>query len=144
MLIYFMLTLVFLLTRSNRPDVSILLDCGEGTVGQINRFYGSRAEDVIRNIKALHITHMHGDHHMGVMDLIRARQKYMPENRPPLLLMAPKKQFGALLNFYDTHFGHVCDEFIMIDNEDLVSMPIDHLQTELYLHILLIYRSHPD
>lgn len=84
------------------------------------RFYGSRIEDVIRSIKALHITHMHGDHHMGVMDLIRIRQKYMPENRPKLFLMSPQKPFGELLNFYEEKFGNVIDEFTMINNEDLV------------------------
>lgn len=97
-----------------------MLDCGEGTVGQICRFYGCRTEDIIRNIKALHITHMHGDHHMGFMELIRTRQKYMPDNRPPLLLMAPKLPFEALLDFYEKNFGNVRDELIMIDNEDLV------------------------
>lgn len=103
-----------------RPDSSILLDCGEGSVGQMYRFYGSRTGDAIRSIKALHVTHMHSDHHVGVMDLIRARQKYMPENRPKLLLMAPKQAFGSLLNFYEKYFGNVRDEFTMIDNEDLV------------------------
>lgn len=97
-----------------------MLDCGEGTVGQICRFYGSQTEDVIRNIKALHITHMHGDHHMGVMELIRIRQKYMPENRPPLLLMAPLQPFKSLLEFYEEHFGNVTNEFTFIDNDDLV------------------------
>ncbi|XP_031626112.1 ribonuclease Z, mitochondrial-like [Contarinia nasturtii] len=103
------------------PDTSILLDCGEGTVGQICRFYGSQTEEIIKNIKALHITHMHGDHHMGVMDFIRMRQKYMPENRNPLLLMAPKDEFGALLNFYEENFGNVLCEFMMIDNKDLIN-----------------------
>lgn len=97
-----------------------MLDCGEGTVGQICRFYGSRTEDVIRNIKALHITHMHGDHHMGIMDFIRIRQKYMPENRPPLLLMSPLEEFTEVLKFYEKNFGNVLSEFIIIDNEDLV------------------------
>lgn len=67
---------------------------------------------------------MHGDHHMGVMDLIRARQKYMPENRPPLLLMAPKQQFSTLLNYYEENFGNVHGEYLMIDNEDLVRFSI--------------------
>lgn len=101
------------------------MDCGEGTVGQICRFYGSRTEDVIRSIKALHITHMHGDHHMGVMDLIRTRQKYMPENRPKLFLMSPQKPFGELLNFYEEKFGNVINEFTMINNEDLVRIQLN-------------------
>lgn len=99
-----------------------MLDCGEGTVGQMCRFYGSRTEDVIKSIKALHITHMHGDHHMGFMDLVRIRQKYMPVERPPLLLMSPQLPFEALLNFYEKHFGDVLNDFIMINNEDLVSL----------------------
>lgn len=65
---------------------------------------------------------MHDDHHMGVMSLIRARQKYMPKNRPPLLLMAPKEQFSLLLNLYDQHFGNVRNEFFMIDNNDLANI----------------------
>lgn len=65
---------------------------------------------------------MHGDHHMGVMNLIRIRQKMMPENRPRLLLLAPKKPFDALLDFYEENFGNVRDELTMIDNEDLVRL----------------------
>lgn len=101
-------------------DTSILLDCGEGSVGQMCRLYGERTEDIIRSIKALHITHMHGDHHMGVMDFIRMRQKCMPENRPPLLVMAPLQPFEQLLNFYEQHFGSVRDEITLINNADLV------------------------
>lgn len=63
---------------------------------------------------------MHGDHHMGIMDFIRMRQKCIPENREPILLMAPKQQFVELLNFYETHFGNVLCEFTIIDNDDLV------------------------
>lgn len=103
------------------PDTSILLDCGEGSVGQLYRFYGDQTEDIIRSIKALHITHMHGDHHMGIMDFIRLRQKCIPENRPPLLLMAPKEPFEDLLNFYEQNFRNVRNEFNLMDNADLVS-----------------------
>lgn len=110
-----------------RPKTSILLDCGEGTVGQICRFYGNRTEDVIRNIKALFITHMHGDHHMGVMELIRTRQKYMPLDRPVLILMAPQQPFDELLNFYEENFGDVRNEFLMINNEDLVRLSIKNI-----------------
>lgn len=98
------------------------------------RFYGSRTEDVIRSIKALHITHMHGDHHMGVMDLVRRRQKYMPDNRPKLLLMAPKQPFESLLNFYEEHFGNVRDEFTMLNNEDLVRMQLCKTDCEIAEH----------
>lgn len=74
-----------LIRRSNRPNSSILLDCGEGTLGQMCRFYGSVTDDVIRNIKALHITHMHGDHHMGIIFVIiyifTAYSEYLRNNQ---------------------------------------------------------------
>lgn len=48
------------------PDCSILLDCGEGTAGQIVRLYGrDRAEQVFRSLKAIYISHLHADHHLG-------------------------------------------------------------------------------
>lgn len=65
---------------------------------------------------------MHGDHHMGIMDFVRLRQKCIPENRPPVVLMAPKQPFEEVLNFYEQHFGHVRNEFGLIDNADLVRL----------------------
>lgn len=44
----------------------MLLDVGEGTLGQIIRFYGDEADDVIRKLKAIYISHMHADHHIGM------------------------------------------------------------------------------
>ena len=48
-----------------RPDSYILLDCGEGTAGQLYRHYGDEATaNILRNLKAIFISHMHADHHM--------------------------------------------------------------------------------
>lgn len=48
-----------------RKDTCIILDAGEGTCGQIYRFYGEEANDVIIKIKAVYISHLHADHHIG-------------------------------------------------------------------------------
>lgn len=48
-----------------RQDSCILLDVGEGTCGQIYRFYGDEAPKVIAKIKAIYVSHMHADHHIG-------------------------------------------------------------------------------
>lgn len=105
----------------NRPESSVLLDCGEGTFGQMCRFYGNDTAKVISNIKGIFISHMHGDHHMGIMDLLRSRQKYMPTDRKRLVIMAPKIEFGDLLDFYEEKFGNVASEYILLDNANLVS-----------------------
>lgn len=103
------------------PDHCILLDCGEGTAGQIIRFYGDQSEQVFQKIKAIFISHMHGDHHVGLMELLRMREKFMPAaDRPRMLLMGPMEQFGPLLEFYEQNFGNVLSHFNSIDNSKLV------------------------
>lgn len=42
---------------------SLLLDCGEGTFGQLCRHYGEQVDQVLCNIAAVFVSHMHTDHH---------------------------------------------------------------------------------
>jgi ribonuclease Z len=50
-----------------------LLDCGEGTLGQIRRvFDAAETADVLRNLQCIVISHVHADHHMGTASLIKA------------------------------------------------------------------------
>lgn len=107
----------------NRPDTAILLDCGEGTAGQIIRFYGKQSEHIFRKIKAVFVSHMHGDHHVGFMELLRMREKAMIDHDlPPLLIMAPMEPFGELLEFYEKNFGNVMQQLNCIENNDLVKL----------------------
>ena len=50
-----------------------LLDCGEGTIGQIRRLFSEdEAAEVLRNLRCIVISHVHADHHMGVVSVVRA------------------------------------------------------------------------
>ncbi|KAL8858107.1 MAG: hypothetical protein Q9178_005284 [Gyalolechia marmorata] len=52
---------------------SYLFDCGEGTLGQLRRLYNSNQLDgVLRDLKAIWISHMHADHHLGTTSVIKA------------------------------------------------------------------------
>lgn len=52
---------------------SYLLDCGENTLGQLRRVYGEAgADDVIRDLRAVWISHLHADHHLGTAAVLRA------------------------------------------------------------------------
>ncbi|KAL8674029.1 MAG: hypothetical protein Q9168_001561 [Polycauliona sp. 1 TL-2023] len=52
---------------------SYLFDCGEGTLGQLKRLYGpTELKSVLRDLKAIWISHMHADHHLGTTSVIKA------------------------------------------------------------------------
>lgn len=50
-----------------------LLDCGEGTLGQIKRLYGEKeTTNILRNLQCIVISHVHADHHLGTTSVIKA------------------------------------------------------------------------
>jgi ribonuclease Z len=59
----------------------VLLDAGEGTWGQLARKFGddltstSSVWQVLRELKCIFISHMHGDHHIGLAKLLAMRQR---------------------------------------------------------------------
>jgi ribonuclease Z len=63
---------------------SILLDCGEGTWGQLARQFGEDgAADILRDLKCIFVSHVHGDHHMGLTKLLWKRKQLMTAANPP-------------------------------------------------------------
>jgi ribonuclease Z len=54
------------------PDIgSILLDAGESTYGQMLRMAGAAGiDESINNLKAIFISHLHADHHLGVVQVL--------------------------------------------------------------------------
>lgn len=61
---------------------NILLDAGEGTWGQLTRQFGQEDTisssrnvwDVLRDLKCIFISHAHGDHHMGLANILEKRK----------------------------------------------------------------------
>ena len=46
-------------------DESMLLDCGENTLGQLYRFYGNaNIVGVLEKLRAIFVSHLHADHHL--------------------------------------------------------------------------------
>ncbi|KAK9477415.1 hypothetical protein V1514DRAFT_309289 [Lipomyces japonicus] len=108
---------------------SVLLDCGENTHGSLLRMYGRKqANEILREIKIIYISHLHGDHHFGLLPFIEARhrafEEYNKQNPnqqrdPELFLIGPTKvvlsleewsqcvQFGIEhVKFLDCHVLH--------------------------------------
>lgn len=49
-----------------------LFDCGENTLGQLKRVLGEDLPEVLRDLKAIWISHLHADHHLGTTSVIQA------------------------------------------------------------------------
>lgn len=62
-------------THLDIPGVGgILLDCGEGTLGQLRRRYGTQGlKKVYEDLKMIFVSHMHADHHLGLQAIMEDR-----------------------------------------------------------------------
>ncbi|OAF66882.1 hypothetical protein A3Q56_05395 [Intoshia linei] len=67
---------------------SILLDCGELTATQILRYYGQNTKKFLSTLKAIFISHLHADHHMGVLGLCDLRSKLLPNLKSKINLIS--------------------------------------------------------
>ncbi|KAL1963895.1 hypothetical protein VTN77DRAFT_7701 [Rasamsonia byssochlamydoides] len=57
-----------------------LLDCGENTLGQLKRvFPPDQLREVLQNLRMIWISHLHADHHLGTVSVIKA---WYNENYP--------------------------------------------------------------
>ena len=105
------------------PGSWILLDCGEGTFGQMVRLYGlDRTKQVnrilllrfqsqgsqkshfkvLRGLKAIYISHQHADHHIGMINVMLAREEAfrdVNESVVDLLILATKR-LAEFLTYY--------------------------------------------
>ncbi|KAK7062530.1 hypothetical protein VNI00_000018 [Paramarasmius palmivorus] len=73
---------------------NVLLDCGEGTWGQLARHFGTDENSetniwrVLRDLRCIYISHIHADHHMGLAQVLMKRKELIPQPTEPLYLVA--------------------------------------------------------
>ncbi|KAF2860209.1 hypothetical protein K470DRAFT_277136 [Piedraia hortae CBS 480.64] len=52
---------------------SMLFDCGENTLGQMRRVFGEEeTREILCGLRIIFISHMHADHHLGTVSVIKA------------------------------------------------------------------------
>jgi len=80
---------------------SILLDCGEGTLGQLKRRYGLEgADEAVRNLRCIWISHIHADHHTGLARILARRRELLKGlAHEPAIVVGPR----SLKNFLDAY-----------------------------------------
>lgn len=105
------------------PDRFMMMDCGEGTYGQIVRLYGpERARQVLSRLEAVYISHLHADHHIGLIGLLLGRERALKEaNLPasPVQLIAPH-QINYWLKTYHYNFEAIRYQFQLTGSASLL------------------------
>uniref|UniRef100_A0AAR2KDA0 Zinc phosphodiesterase ELAC protein 2 n=1 Tax=Pygocentrus nattereri TaxID=42514 RepID=A0AAR2KDA0_PYGNA len=89
---------------------SLLMDCGEGTFGQMCRHYGNHVDEMLTKLSTVFISHIHADHHTGLVNLLLQRERALNslgKAFTPVYLVAPT-QIMTWLNQYHDH----CQEIL--------------------------------
>lgn len=73
---------------------------GEGSYGQLKRRFGSAAADeLIKQLSLVWISHIHADHHVGLPAVLAARTRLLGPDCPPLLVLGPRPLRRALQGY---------------------------------------------
>ncbi|EPQ30968.1 uncharacterized protein PFL1_01157 [Pseudozyma flocculosa PF-1] len=115
-------------------DGNILLDAGEATYGLLKRKFGcdrdgtsaevnsDKGEDVdaiLRNLRCLFISHIHADHHIGLIRLLVERRKLHPRPAAPLHLVATSFVHTYLREYASIEDLGLDDDVVLLNNEFL-------------------------
>ncbi|GAX20967.1 ribonuclease Z [Fistulifera solaris] len=108
----------------------ILLDVGEGTVGQLLRTqHISSSIELFQSVKAVWLSHPHADHHLGVLRLLHEKKKQLSTDGP-VILIGPTPLFD-FLNEYSKQDPSIENSFVKVDCRDLV-----HGQSSMLANVL--------
>ena len=67
-------------------------------------------------MQAVYISHLHADHHLGFLGVLKQRKRVTNE---PVFLLAPQ-QICSYLYFYHNRFESILDDFRLVSNRDLL------------------------
>ena len=99
-----------------------MLDCGEGTLGQMSRYYGDQLGNVLKKLSCIFISHIHADHHLGFVSVIK-KWKAISDKDTRLLVIAPYKFIKWISSYQKIeNFGH--DSCLIVDSATLTKSTI--------------------
>jgi len=121
------------------PNIgNMLLDCGEGSYGQIFRAYGPQtANNILLNLKVVFISHIHADHHLGLIRILQKREiLFKNEGKEPdsLIIVGPFS-FGCWLeelkqilpiNYQFIDAGSTLKNVNLLENLYIKTVPVIH------------------
>ena len=109
-----------------QKDYFVMFDCGEGTLLQLYRLHGiSHTNHILKNLKAVYISHLHADHHLGLVNIILERERALmdsDESLKKMYVLAPPRIANYLMLYHQnfqpilTHLIHVNNELLLPEN----------------------------
>ncbi|KAH9253588.1 hypothetical protein BASA81_008424 [Batrachochytrium salamandrivorans] len=106
--------------RGSKEEGGILLDCGEATLSQLGRVYGSMqlARNEIQRLLFVWISHIHADHHLGLLSILAERKG------KPLIVVGPQALNYFLREYAESQSGALIRQqfyssFVFLDCEAL-------------------------
>ncbi|KAJ5901607.1 transcriptional regulator family: bZIP [Penicillium taxi] len=112
-----------------------LLDCGENTLGQLERvFEPEQLRVVLQNLRMIWISHLHADHHLGTISVIKAwyRENYGPDTTP---VSEPETDLEAILKE---------KRLFIVSDDAMISWLEEYAAVENYgAHKLVSLCAHP-
>ncbi|CEP60731.1 tRNase Z LALA0_S01e17678g [Lachancea lanzarotensis] len=103
-------------------DRNILLDAGENTLGSLQRTIASAdLPELFRNLRLIHLSHLHADHHLGIASLLSEWYKHNATNPNATIYIVVPWQYRIFLKEWLPVEGHKIEERIkFISCEHLV------------------------
>lgn len=103
---------------------SVLLDGGENTIGTMMRNFGPDLDRVMTELRLIYLSHLHADHHLGIVSIVR---RWFECNRDPntkLHLVLPWQYHNFLREWFALEDDAVdmarinyvsCEEFLTLE-----------------------------
>lgn len=108
---------------------SILLDCAEGTLGQMIRLFDQELDEKLKKLKAVYVSHLHADHHLGLMSILQRRKQVTDE---PITLLLPLPVINWLSQ-YNHEFEEIEHLYKIINNDQFLTNR--SLDTEILMNL---------
>lgn len=111
-------TSCILLNFKYPDEISIILDCGEDSYGQLCRYYGpNEVENVLKRLKLIYVSHHHADHQVGLISILEQRRKLTSE---PIILLLPPN-IDTVLKYHDENFTNLSDSYEIFNTKFICS-----------------------
>jgi ribonuclease Z len=120
----------------------MLMDVGEGTLGQMYKCFGPDfANNIISRLRCVFITHIHGDHCLGLFNVLRKRKELVGSKSVlvigPRILKSVLKKYSCYIDklHYDFQLPFKADATTNNFLEPLLSLGITSINVVPVMHI---------